>query len=179
MEVPDQYLSKPFCISAYILKKGIDGWQYLLMRRSGEDLRGLWQMVTGYIEKDETSWQAALREIKEETGFVPDRFFATDVVEMFYALARDSTVCVPTFVAFIDTPQDILLCPKEHDAYEWLSFSEAEQRLTFSSQKTMIQHVQKRFINETPDERFRIPLSTSLTPVEAGANSSLNTRAVS
>ncbi|GIS53581.1 hypothetical protein Ct9H90mP29_06230 [bacterium] len=31
----------------------------------------LWQGVAGKIEEGETSWEAAIRELEEETGFFP------------------------------------------------------------------------------------------------------------
>jgi dATP pyrophosphohydrolase len=32
-------------------------------------------MVSGAVEAGETGWAAALREIEEETGLVPERFY--------------------------------------------------------------------------------------------------------
>ncbi|HBD83024.1 MAG TPA: NUDIX hydrolase, partial [Dehalococcoidia bacterium] len=43
-----------------------------------------WQEISGLIEPRETAWEAALREIKEETGLTPYRFYSADFVERFY-----------------------------------------------------------------------------------------------
>ena len=45
-----------------------DGGNVLLLER--KDRAGFWQSVTGSLELGETPFQAALREVKEETGIV-------------------------------------------------------------------------------------------------------------
>ena len=42
----------------------------LLLRRAGNHLRGIWSYVAGHIEAGETAWQAARRELSEETGLL-------------------------------------------------------------------------------------------------------------
>jgi dATP pyrophosphohydrolase len=49
--------------------------RYLVIRRRTPYLKGTWQMVSGAVEAGETGWAAALREIEEETGLVPERFY--------------------------------------------------------------------------------------------------------
>ena len=41
--------------------------ELLVLRRAPERL-GYWSLVSGGIEPDETSWHAAVRELREETG---------------------------------------------------------------------------------------------------------------
>ena len=41
--------------------------ELLVMRRAPERL-GYWSLVSGGLEPDETSWHAAVRELREETG---------------------------------------------------------------------------------------------------------------
>ena len=43
-----------------------DDLQVLIMERA--DKAGFWQSVTGSIEDDETPYEAAIREVREETG---------------------------------------------------------------------------------------------------------------
>lgn len=85
-------------------------------------------MISGGIEAGETAAKAAFREIQEETDLIPYALFSADIVETFYMLSNDKITCVPVFVAFVEDAK-VTISPKEHDAYEWLSFEEARNKL--------------------------------------------------
>ncbi len=145
----------PHCISAYVIHKTAESAHYLLIRRCADYLRGTWQMVSGGLEKGETAHAAALREIQEETALLPYTLYAADAVETFYMPSHDKIAFVPVFVAFVDTT-DVQLSPKEHDAYEWLPFETARDRLIWSEQKRIITHIHNCFIDNTPNSFLKI-----------------------
>jgi len=136
----------PKAISVYV----ICGSRYLLLRRCEEFLFGTWQMVTGGVESGETAWQAAIREIGEECGFAPDRLYSADCVEIFYDKESNEVVHCPVFAAFVDTRKQVLLSPKEHDAFEWLPMTQAKDRLFFADQKRTLAHVHENFVLKSP-----------------------------
>lgn len=50
----------------------VDGGKILLVKRGGEDWyleKGKWALPGGYLDRDETGQQAAVREAREETGY--------------------------------------------------------------------------------------------------------------
>ena len=55
-----------FGVSVVVLRNTSGEVETLLMKRK-KSLVGAWCQVAGRLEKDETGWQAALREMKEET----------------------------------------------------------------------------------------------------------------
>jgi len=142
----------PQAISAYIICEK----QFLLIRRCGPLLHGTWQMVTGGIHEGEKAWECALREIQEETGLIPDRFYLADAVDTFYMKSIDKIVSVPNFVAFVDSPGKVRLAPKEHDAFEWLPYEQALERLVFAEQKRVLTHVYHNFVLKEPLRIFAI-----------------------
>lgn len=148
-------LIKPYSVSVYVICKAQEGPRYLLIRRCSPHLYGTWQMVTGRIEQGETAWQAAVREVREETGLLPFKMYCADAVETFYIRTVDQISLVPVFVAFVNQER-IQLSPQEHDAYAWLSLEEARKRLVWAEQRRVICEVHERFVMQTPDEIHEI-----------------------
>lgn len=140
----------PFFISAYVVHLTNEGACYLLIRRCGQYLPGTWQMVTGGIEQGETASAAVLREIREETGLFPYALYSADAVETFYMKNQEKITLVPVFVAFVKDIS-VRLSPKEHDAYEWLAYEEAKDRLVWAEQKRILAHIHNSFILNKPN----------------------------
>jgi len=159
----------PLSITAYIIRKGNASFEYLILRRCSKHLFGNWQPVTGNIETHETAWQAALREIQEETQLQPSRFYVAEVVEVFYELYLNAVVTVPVFVAFVDDFQEVITEPKEHDAFEWVSYEKALTILNFAEHKRSMKTVHESFVEQQPNEMLRIYFSKS-TVLETSAN---------
>ena len=49
-------------------------------------------MVSGGIHPEEKAWEAAIREVKEETGLTPERLYSADAVETFYMKSLESVL---------------------------------------------------------------------------------------
>ena len=57
-------------IDLHVMRREKGQPYYLMMQRSaGEIYEHIWQGVTGKIKSGETAWQAAIRELREETGY--------------------------------------------------------------------------------------------------------------
>ncbi len=92
MDIRQEIPIKSLAIAAYVCKI-VDGvCKHLIIRRSSGHLGGTWQMVSGRIEHGEKGWEAALREIKEETRLVPDRFYSPNIVEAFYKSTKTASM---------------------------------------------------------------------------------------
>ncbi len=152
----------PSCISLYIMTHTSTGPRYLLLRRcSGGYLDQTWQMVTGGIDEGETAIQAAIREMQEETGLKPIKFYSADAVETFFIPSLNKMMLVPVFVAFVNETK-VLLSPTEHDTYEWLCYEEAEKKLIWSEQRRIIKHIHEQFGLTPPKDLLLIKESTCL-----------------
>jgi dATP pyrophosphohydrolase len=157
MDIRQEIPIKSFSIAAYICKvEGGVCW-HLIIRRSSQRLGGTWQMVSGRIEAGETGWQAALREIHEETGLVPDRFYSANVLESFYDASQNCINLIPVFVAFIESNQTVQVSD-EHSAYKWVTHNEAETYLNFDHQKEMLKTIERQFVEKAPNEALRIKI---------------------
>ncbi len=146
---------KSFGVSVIVLKSTSEGVLVLLLKRTDRFLNDEWCQVAGGIEKDERAWEAALREIREETGLVPYALYSADVCEQFYEADKECISIFPVFVAFVDSGSEIRL-NEEHSEYRWVTVPEAETMLLFPGQRHILQHVQNEFVDREPLEYLRI-----------------------
>ena len=121
-------------IDAYVFNRKNKEIRFLLLKRAKTKIyEHLWQGVAGKIEVGETSWEAAIRELKEETGFEPVRIFVADHVSKFYEAHGDWVNMVPVFGIEVEDEEVIL--SDEHCEFKWVDFNTAHQTLIWSGQK--------------------------------------------
>ena len=127
-------------IDAYIFCQTEDGLKFLLLKRAKTKMyEHLWQGVAGKIEEGETASEAAIRELKEETGFDPVRMFVADHVSKFYEVHGDRINLVPVFGIEVDR-EDVTIS-EEHCEFKWVNFETARDTLIWKGQKEGITSV--------------------------------------
>ena len=141
-------------IECYVARKCKDGYKFLLLKRvEGEKLYpGIWQIVTGKIEKSEKAFETALREVKEEAGLTPSRLFVLPHTTTFYSIRTDSISLVPLFVCLVEDKRVVL--SNEHSEYKWLNADKASQKLYFKSQKENIKFVEQNLRTKERQKTF-------------------------
>jgi dATP pyrophosphohydrolase len=126
-------------VDVYVLRREGDGLRCLVLRRAhGGRCPGSWETVHGHIEEGERPWQAATRELEEETGLIPERLYNLSRVEAFYQHRKDEVALVPVFVAFVAPESSVRLGP-EHDAHEWLRPPEAGARFAWPRERRALE----------------------------------------
>ncbi len=113
---------------------------YLLLHYAA----GHWDFPKGGIESGEDERAAAAREIREETGIAAVDFRAgfQETVRYSYiwgSLAVNKTV---TFL-LAETDQAEVTLSGEHQAFAWLPFAEALERLTHDKSKAVLEKARK------------------------------------
>ena len=145
-------------IDAYIYHYKEDELKFLILKRSKTKIyEHLWQGVAGKIEKGETAWQAAIRELKEETGFIPHKMFVADHISSFYESNFDRMNLVPVFG--IEVRNSNVTLSEEHCEFKWVNYRKAYQMLTWNGQKKGLKIVNE-MLNSQDD---RIKWSNVLT----------------
>jgi len=110
--------------------------EFLLLHRAPDTVHaGQWRMVGGKIEQGEAAWEAALREVEEETGHAPTRFWTLPSVNAFYEWQEDRVNLAPAFAAAL--PDDPVL-DDEHDDFGWWPVQEAARRLAWPEQQRLL-----------------------------------------
>ena len=145
-------LVKVRVVDTYVFRKIQNGYKFLMLKRAETKIyEHLWQGVAGKIEKGETAWQAAVRELKEETGLTPKRMFIADHVSIFYEENGDLINLVPVFG--IETETKRITLSSEHSEYKWMDFEDAERTLAWNGQKKGIRTVYEMLISN--DDRMK------------------------
>lgn len=131
-----------------VATNAVDEW--LVMKRApGILLGGTWQMVSGTIEPREKAYEAALRELREETGLQPIHFYQASYVNRFYLAERDQIVLTPVFAAEVSADAEVQLSA-EHTAHEWVGHAEAASRFPWPGQKRSLQVIRDQFLLGDP-----------------------------
>ena len=139
-------------VDCYVYRQTDDGLKFLLMKRNLNKIyEHLWQGVAGKIEDGETASEAAVRELKEETGLDPVNMFVADHVSRFYEVHGDRVNLVPVFGMEVDS--DEVMLSEEHVDFKWVTIKEALNTLVWNGQKEGIQTVRDMVISD--DDRMR------------------------
>lgn len=140
-------------IEAHIFRKiGIDLEFLLLKRASNEKYPGIWQMVTGSIES-ESAYQSALREIKEETGLTPIKFWVVPNINSFYSPEKDVIIMIPVFAVLVDENPKVIIS-EEHSEYKWVKKEEAIKLLAWPGQRKSVEIIYEYFTNQQSFLKF-------------------------
>ncbi|MEM6903754.1 MAG: NUDIX domain-containing protein, partial [Pseudomonadota bacterium] len=131
---------RSFLAVVVAIRSGQSGDQVLLLKRA-QSLAGTWCYIAGAIEDGEAAWQTGLRELREETGLTPQRYYSGDICEQFYEARRDAITMAPVFVAVID-PSAQATINAEHSAYRWVGFDEAVEMVSFGGQRRVLRWVE-------------------------------------
>ncbi|MEF3354096.1 NUDIX domain-containing protein [Paenibacillus sp. GYB006] len=142
-------------IAVVLLKNTPCGYKVLLLKRDTPVLRGVWCYIGGGIEEGEKAWETALREIREETGITKVSLFTSNKFDQFYSAKEDYIYVAPVFVGYVDDDQEVIL-NNEHTEYEWLTFTEAIERVSIPGNEEVLEFIEKHFVRNSPMEFLRI-----------------------
>jgi dATP pyrophosphohydrolase len=143
-------------VNCYVVRPGESAGTHELLqlrRAPGEALAGAWSVVRGGIEKDETAWQAALRELHEETGLRPLEFYQFDTIDLFYLASNDSLWHVPGFCAVV--PRDaVVVLDAEHDAFRWVGRERIDADFLWPGERAQLAELCREILDDGPAKLY-------------------------
>lgn len=148
-------MRQPHQILAFPYKKNQEGnYLYGIFCRSGKKER--WQGIAGGVEEGETFLEACKREANEEANIQ----YSAPII----SLNSFSTIPVPNVVKDfiwgeavylieehcfgIDCTNETILLSREHVKMEWLSYEDAQQKLTWDSNKNALWELNWKLVND-------------------------------
>ena len=134
----------------------------LLLRRSpGRILPGLWQCVSGSLETGESVTEGALRELREETGFGPERieaFFDIDQVNQFHEPSVAAILTSAVFAVRVGSDAEPVLS-HEHDSMRWVSPAEAVKLAVWPAYRESIRRIEENLLDPERASWFELTLA--------------------
>ena len=133
-------------VAVYVFRRVSGITEFLQLHRSSQtgEYQHSWQTVYGGIEtvggKPETAVQAALRELKEETGLTPKSMWQVEYLESFYFMPHDYVLIMPVFAVEV-TVSDVITLNEEHDAFRWVTEANIENSFMWRTQREALQHL--------------------------------------
>ncbi len=135
----------------------LGNYEFLILRRADDEeiYPGVWQFVTGTLNDGETAVQCAVRELKEETGLVPETVWNVPYVGRFFNPYTDEVNFSPVFA--VETGRGNVELSHEHDDYLWLSYPECFGRILIPSHNEAQEIIKKFIIDNDNNSMFVIP----------------------
>ncbi len=133
-------------VEVYVFRRRNRRVELLCLRRvAGIELPGAWQPVTGRIERGERALAAAAREVHEETGLVPLRWWGLETMPMWFESATEELAALPLYAAEV-APDARVSLSREHDAFRWLPLRAAGARFMWESQRRGIAALEREVL---------------------------------
>jgi type II secretory ATPase GspE/PulE/Tfp pilus assembly ATPase PilB-like protein/8-oxo-dGTP pyrophosphatase MutT (NUDIX family) len=127
-------------VDVYVIRPLATGWRVLVLQRA-LDTRcpTAWETVHGHIEPGEEPEEAAIREVREESGLEVQRLYNV-TVQPFYLHRTHTVEMAVVFAAFVHEPGALTL-GIEHQRAEWLSVEDALERFVWPREREALREV--------------------------------------
>jgi dATP pyrophosphohydrolase len=133
----DRTLVRAGAVDVFVLRRRADEWEALVLERGGGvRCPGAMETVHGHVEPNELPDDAAIREVREETGLSVDRLYNV-TVQPFYIHQEHTVLLAVVFAAVVsDGP---LRLGAEHARAAWHPIAEAARRFSWPRERANIQ----------------------------------------
>ncbi len=111
-----------------VFRKTREGVKFLILYHG----RNYWNFPKGKIESEEKSWQAALREVREETGLKANelKFVGGFKARERFVYQRGKDKIFKLVILYLaETREPRVTVSHEHEGYGWFTFGEAKRVL--------------------------------------------------
>ncbi|MGR9050553.1 NUDIX hydrolase [Halobacillus faecis] len=142
-------------VAAVLIKRTDSGYKVLLLKRDTSVLRDVWCYIGGGIEEGEKAWEAALREVKEETGITDLSLYSSNQFDQIYSPKENYIYIAPVFVGYVDESQKVNI-NYEHSDYKWVPFKESMDTVSIPGNEEVLLSIEKHLVHRPPLHDLRV-----------------------
>jgi 8-oxo-dGTP pyrophosphatase MutT (NUDIX family) len=151
---------RPSLVECWVFRMAAAGSvEILLIRRASHRIfPGLWQCVTGRVEPGERVPEAALREVREETGLGEaeiEAFYDLDQIAPLYDEGSDGVAFSAIFALRVRRDA-VPRLSSEHDAMRWLPAAEVPEAAVWPSYAESVRRVTEVLTDPERERWFRL-----------------------
>jgi len=129
-------------------------YEFLQLLRAKDDyMGGTWQIIRGGVHEGEMYAQAALREMREESGLVPNEFYRLGTVESFYTDVDDTLWHSAPFCAIVDRNQ-VARVNEEHEVLRWTPRDRIDAETMWQSERDLLAGLMRDILDGGPSKPF-------------------------
>jgi type II secretory ATPase GspE/PulE/Tfp pilus assembly ATPase PilB-like protein/8-oxo-dGTP pyrophosphatase MutT (NUDIX family) len=127
-------------VDVFVIHPSSTGWRVLALQRAADTrCPGAWEPVHGHIEPGEQPEEAAVREVREETGLAVDRLYVVRVQPFYLRKVRAVELAI-VFAAFVDDPPAVTTA-HEHQLHAWMTVEDALASFGFPGERASLREI--------------------------------------
>ena len=105
----------------------------------------MWQPVTGKLRRGEDALAGAAREVREETGLAPGRWWALEGIGIYFDARAGRARVMAMFAAEVGARERVTLS-REHSAFAFLAAPAASRRFLWEAQRRGLESVKREVL---------------------------------
>jgi len=134
-------IKKAFSAGGVVYREEPEGTLWLVIKAKSD---GKWRLPKGGIEKNETSLEAAIREVEEEGGVEVEPLGKVGHEKYFFVKDGQKIFKTVVFYLMRYIQEKFGESDWETEAIDWLPYDEALERLSFKNEKKILEKAEEK-----------------------------------
>jgi len=133
-------------VEVFVFRRHRRRTEFLVLKRSARgSLPQVWQPVTGRLRRGESVLAGARREVREETGLEPRRWWALESMTVYFDPRSASVVLLPVLAAEVSIFERVRIS-REHQDHAFVPARTAARRFLWIQQREALDALRREVL---------------------------------